>query len=120
MFDMEKDIIERAMESRDPAMAEEAFREIDSRLQSLTDASERADLVMRRAVLNEKLGRFDDARKQLATGLKEAPDDPDIRLQFDYIDGSMYHQEQNFSEAFKRLTSVLTNYAERLTHQDKR
>jgi tetratricopeptide (TPR) repeat protein len=114
---MEKDVIDRAMESRDPARAEEAFHEIDIRIKSLTDARDKADLLMRKAVLYSLLGRIDDARKQLSAGLKEAPDDPDIRLQFDYIDGSMYHQEQHFSEAFKRLTAVLSNHGERLSHQ---
>lgn len=102
------------MRSGDPAMAEEAFCEIDTRLRSLTDSKEKADLLMRKAVLYEVLGRFGDARKQLGTALREAPNDPDIQLQFDYIDGALFHQQQNFSEAFARLTSVLSKHAERL------
>jgi len=120
MLHMEKDVIDRALESGDPATAEEAFREIDLRFQSLTSVKERADLLMRKAVLYEKVDRIDDARKQLRAALDEAPDDPDVRLQFDYIDGSIYHQEENFGEAFTRLTAVLSNYAEQLTHQDNR
>jgi tetratricopeptide (TPR) repeat protein len=117
---MEKDVIDRAMESGDPAIAEEAFREIDTRLQSLTDAKERADLFMRKAVLYGILGRIDDARRQLSAGLEEAPNDPDIRLAFDYIDGSLYHQAQDFSEAFTRLTVVLSKHGELLTRSDSR
>ncbi len=40
---------------------------------------------------------------------------PDVRLQFDYIEGSVYyHQEENFGEAFTRLTAVLSKYHGRL------
>jgi hypothetical protein len=80
MLHMEKDVIDRALESGDPATAEEAFREIDLRFQSLTSVKERADLLMRKAVLYEKVDRIDDARKQLRAALDEAPDDPDVRL----------------------------------------
>jgi tetratricopeptide (TPR) repeat protein len=117
---VEKDIIDRAMESGDPATAEHAFREIGIRLPLLATARERADLLMRKAVLYEVLGRTDDARQQLHAALREAPNDPEIRLQFDYIDGSIYHQEQNFAEAFRHLTAVLSNYAEPLSQQDDR
>jgi tetratricopeptide (TPR) repeat protein len=120
MLPLEKDVIDRALESGDPATAEEAFHEIDVRLQSLTSAREKADLLMRKAVLYEKVGRIDDARKQLRAALAEAPDEPDVRLQFDYIDGSIYHQEENFGEAFTRLTAVLSKYHARLALPDFR
>jgi|HubBroStandDraft_4_1064222.scaffolds.fasta_scaffold32047_1 tetratricopeptide (TPR) repeat protein len=114
MLPLESDVIDRALESGDPTAAAEAFREIDLRFQSLTSVRERADLLMRKAVLYEKVGRVDDARKQLRAALAEAPDDPDVRLQFDYIEGSIYHQEENFGEAFTRLTAVLSKYHGRL------
>jgi tetratricopeptide (TPR) repeat protein len=120
ILNMEEDVIDRAMASGDPAAAEEAFHEIDIRLRSLTSARERADLLMRKAVVYEKVGRIEDARKQLRAALKEAPDDADVRLQFDYIDGSIYHQDKNFGEAFARLSAVLSNYSGRLADLDFR
>jgi tetratricopeptide (TPR) repeat protein len=120
MLPMEKDVIDRALESGDPDAAEDAFCEISVRLQSLKDARDRANLLMRKAVLYEKLGRIDEARRQLRVALQEAPDHPEIRLQFDYISGSIYHQEENFREAFDRLTYVLSTYSGLLGQPDFR
>lgn len=117
---MEKDVIDHAMETGDLALAEEAFREIDTRLGSLADAKERADLLLRKAVLYGVLGNFGEARMQLDVALHEAPDDPDIRLQFDYIDATIYHQEKNIGEAFARLSTVLSKYANQLARPDLR
>ncbi len=114
MLPIEKAAILRAMESADPATAEEAFREIEKQLKSLGSGPERANLIMRKPVLYGILGRVDDARRQLGMALQEAPDDPFTRLQFDYLDGSLCHQEERVDEAFSRLTAVLTNYAELL------
>jgi tetratricopeptide (TPR) repeat protein len=75
---------------------------------------------MRKAVLYGTLGRVDDARKQLSAALQEAPDDAFTRLQFDYLNGSLDHQEGSVGEAFSRLTAVLTNYAELLAEPELR
>lgn len=66
------------------------------------------------------LGRFSDARKQLDLVLEYAPDDLNIRLQRDFICGSLYDEERNPEEAFVRLTSVLSSYSERLSRPDMR
>jgi tetratricopeptide (TPR) repeat protein len=120
MLPIEKESILRAMGSGDPAIAEEAFREIDGQLKSSGSGPERANLLMRKAVLYGILGRVDDARRQLVVALQEAPDDSFTRLQFDYLDGSLYHQAEKVAVAFTRLTAVLENYAELLAQPDLR
>jgi len=111
---MNESIIQSALESADPAAVELAFREIDSQLSSVTNAKERAGLLLRKAVLCGVLGRFEDARKGLRTALEQSPNDPEIQFQFDFISGSLYDQEGNPAEAFSRLTGVLTSHAEQL------
>jgi tetratricopeptide (TPR) repeat protein len=111
---------QRALQTRDPATAEEAFREIDIQLRSLADASEKANLILRKAVLLGILHRFDDARRQLDLALEEAPDDPDVRFQFDFIGGTLCDEEGKPSEAVARLTTVLSNFGERLAKPEGR
>src|SRR5205823_7722703 len=41
-------------------------------------------------------------------------------LQRDFIDGSLYDQERKPQEAYLRLTSILSNYSERLSRPDVR
>jgi tetratricopeptide (TPR) repeat protein len=111
---------QRALQTRDPATAEEAFREIDIQLRSLADGSEKANLILRKAVLLGIIHRFDDARRQLDLALEEAPDDPDVRFQFDFIGGTLCDEEGKPSEAVARLTTVLSNFGERLAKPEGR
>jgi tetratricopeptide (TPR) repeat protein len=114
----EKDVIDNAMESGEPGVAEAAFREIESRLRILKHSKERADLILRRAVLYGVLGRFHDARAEISVALSEAPDDPDVQLQADVIDGSLYDQEGKPAEAYARLTTALSKHRARLCTSD--
>ncbi len=113
---MNESAIQRAIEAGDPDSAAEAIKEIDLRLRSSTDGKERANLLLNKAVFNGILRRFDESRKQLALALEQAPEDPDIHIQYDFIEGSLYDQEGKPSEAFVRLTAMLSNYSERLAH----
>jgi tetratricopeptide (TPR) repeat protein len=110
---MGNDIIEDAIESGNPSAALEAIREIDLRVQCLTSGKEKAGLFLNKAVFLGILKHFDNAREALVLALLAAPDDPDIRLQSDYIDGCLYHQAGNAAEAFTRLTAVLSKYSGR-------
>ena len=112
---MEDTIIEEALRSRDPNLAEKAFREIDSRFFGSTSAAQRAGLLLSKAVLLGVLHRFDDARKQLELASQQTPnDDPDFQLNLDFIASSLYDQEGLSREALVQLTAVLSKHAKRL------
>jgi len=99
------------MESGNPALADEAFREIDAQLKSCVDPPERANLILRKAALYGVLERFDDAREQLDAALKEAPEDPFTRIQFDFIAGNLDDDEGKSQEAYEHLTEALAKHA---------
>jgi tetratricopeptide (TPR) repeat protein len=111
---------QHALQTRDPATAEEAFREIDLQLGLLEDASQKADLLIRRAVLLGVLQRFVDARKSLELASAQASGDGDIQLQVDYIRASLYDQEGDSGRAFEHLTALLSRNHERLSKPDLR
>jgi tetratricopeptide (TPR) repeat protein len=104
-------LIDRAMESRDPALAEEAFRELDLRLSGTEAPRERANLLFRKAVLYGVLKKFGEARKEMHAALQEAPSDWFTRMQFDFIDGDLYDDEGDSKQAYERLTEALAKHA---------
>jgi hypothetical protein len=108
------------MESGDPAIAEEAIREVDLRLKSLCESKDIASLLLGKAVLNGYLHRCSDARKHLAEALAKAPTDPDIRFSRDVIDACLYDQEGKPDQAYPRLTEVLSHHSTRLSCPDAR
>jgi tetratricopeptide (TPR) repeat protein len=109
-----KDAIDRAMESGDPAIAEEAFREIDAQLKSTEAPRDRANILLRKAALYGVLGRFDDARKQMNIALQEAPNDSFTRMQFDFMSGEFYDDEGRPKEAYDHLTEALAKHVKEL------
>jgi tetratricopeptide (TPR) repeat protein len=117
---MDDSIVQHVMESGDPAVAEEAFRQLDVEIESTSDDREKANLYLGKATLHGVLGQFSDARTQLELALQCAPDDADIRLQRDFIDASLYDQERKPEEAYLKLTSVLSGYSDRLSRPDVR
>jgi tetratricopeptide (TPR) repeat protein len=117
---MIESIVQHAIESRDPVVAEEALRQLDAQIESTSEAGEKANLRLWKATLHGVLGQFSDARRQLDLVLHHAPDDMDIHLSRDFIDGSLYDQEGKPQEAYQKLTSVLSRYAERLSRPDMR
>jgi tetratricopeptide (TPR) repeat protein len=117
---MDESIVKHAMESGDAAIAEEAFRRLNVQIESTSDVGEIATLYLGKATLHGVLGQFDDARRQLDLALQYAPDNEDIRLQHDFIGASLYDQERKPGEAYSKLTSVLSDYSERLSRPDVR
>jgi tetratricopeptide (TPR) repeat protein len=114
------DLVDRAVESGDPAIAEEAIREVDLRLKSASEAKDKAGLLLSKAVLNGFLHRHSDAREQLTLALEQAPTDPDVRFSFDVLDASLFDQEGRPDQAYARLTTVLSRHSERLSRPDVR
>jgi tetratricopeptide (TPR) repeat protein len=114
------DLVDRALESGDPALAEEAIREVDLQLTSVSETKDMASLLLAKALLNGFLHRYSDARRQLAQALEQAPTDPDVRFSHDVIDASLYDQEGKPEQAYIRLTAVLSRYSERLSRSDAR
>jgi tetratricopeptide (TPR) repeat protein len=112
--------IHNAMESRDSADAEAALREIDRTLEECADTQTKATLQLRKAVLCGILHRFDDAETQLRLALENAPDDADIRLQSDFIRGSLADQKGDPQDALTQLTQVLSLYSARFSEPDLR
>jgi tetratricopeptide (TPR) repeat protein len=109
-----QDVIQRATESGDPGMAEQAIAEIDLRTQSSPSPLEKAELLLNKAVFLGILRRFEDARAELAGALGAAPDDPEISLQHDYIRAMLCHQAEEFQEALRRMNELLKDHAELL------
>lgn len=103
---MNESIIQTALETGDAASGELALNEIDAQLRRSNGRKEKADLLLRKAVLCGVLHRFEDARLQLKLARDCAPDDPDVRFQFDFINATLYDQEGDIEQAFKTLTSV--------------
>src|SRR5437868_9894253 len=97
---MNESVVQRAIESGDPLMAKEAFEHIERQFESTPDITEKARLRLGKATLHGVLGQFEDARRQLDLVLYLTPDDTDIRLQRDFIDGSLYDQEQKPEQAY--------------------
>jgi tetratricopeptide (TPR) repeat protein len=105
----------RAVESRDPLVAEKALHEYDVALQRSSQPAEKARLLLDKAVLYGVFLRFQESRKSLELALQQSPDDPDIRLEVDCIGARLYDQENKPKEAFERLSAVLVKYRQRLT-----
>jgi tetratricopeptide (TPR) repeat protein len=120
MLPIGNDLVDRALESGDPALAEEAIREVDLHLTSRSETKDKASLLLGKAVLNGFLHRYADARRQLALALEEAPTDPEVRFSHDVINASLYDQEGNPEWAYPRLTAVLSEHSERLGRSDVR
>jgi tetratricopeptide (TPR) repeat protein len=114
MLPSTKSLFDRAMESRDPALAEEALRDFDSQLRSTESLQKRASLLFGKAVLYGVLKRFDDARKQMNITLQEAPEDCLTRLMFDFISGDLDDDEGKPKEAYEHLTEALAKHAKYL------
>jgi tetratricopeptide (TPR) repeat protein len=108
------------MESGDPAMAEEAFREIEAQLTATGSPRDRANLIFGRAGLYGALRKFDDARTQLSIALQESPDDPFTQMQFDLSHGLLFDQECRPREAYERLTAALSKHAKTLRNPELR
>jgi tetratricopeptide (TPR) repeat protein len=113
-------VVRYAIESGDAAGALAAFRKLDERIQLTSDVGEKANLYLGKATLHGILGQFSDARTQLNSALRYAPDNADIRLQHDFIDASLYDQERQPELAYLKLTSLLYRYSERLSKPDVR
>ena len=76
---MNKSLVERAVESRDPEMAEAALRVTTLRLSKSRTPVGRS--LLGKAVLYGVFLRSDEARKSLGLARVKAADNPDIQLQ---------------------------------------
>ena len=117
---MAKDIIKQALESGDLDLAKSVISEINRRHSASIDARERVVLCLNGAVLCGMLRRFGDARRQFTLAAQEMPDDPGLRLQFDFIDGLLHHQEKHLAAALLQLTETLSRHSEQLQHPEAR
>lgn len=120
MLPIGNDLVDRALDSGDPEIAEEAIRELDLRLASFGETEDKAGLLLGKALLNGYLHRYSDARRQLALALEQASTDPDVRFSHDVIDACLYDQEGKPEQAYTWLTAVLLNHSERLKRPDVR
>ena len=72
LLPIRNDLIDRALESGDASIAEEAIREVDLQLASIDEMKDKAGLLLGKAVLNGFLHRYSDARRQLTLALEQA------------------------------------------------
>lgn len=112
---MDTSIIQRAVDSRDPLIAEDALREYDVAIHRSSQPAERTGLLLGKAVLYGVFFRFEESRRALELAQAQSPDDPNIQLQVDYLNAGLYDQENKPREAFEHLSKVLRKYHRRLT-----
>jgi tetratricopeptide (TPR) repeat protein len=111
---MDESIVQRAVESRDPVLAEKAFREYDIAIEQSSDDDEKAGLLLKKAVLHGVFLQFTEARRTLEQARKHAASNSDIQLEADFIGASLYDQEAKYEMAFEQLTIVLRRHYRRL------
>ena len=111
---MSEHLAQRAVESRDPVIAEEALNEYDAQIQQSADLIRKASLFLEKAVLLGVFHRFGEARETLKLASTQVPDDSEIQLQVDHIRASLYDEEGNSEKAFEHLTAVLSQHREKL------
>jgi tetratricopeptide (TPR) repeat protein len=119
MTSSNNDVTHSTGESADPGSLQ-TIHQIDFRLASLAEPKERASLFLQKAVCYESLGRFNDSKTQLELALLEMPGNEEIQLQANYIGAAIYHQEQQFEEAYTRMTRILSQYSSLLSHPNLR
>lgn len=115
-----QDAIQRAIESGDRDSAGKAIVEIDLRLKSPLDSAKRTELLLNKAVFLGILGRFEDARTELVSVLSMAPNDPEIRLEHDYIHAMLCYQQGDFQEALGQMNELQIHYSEQLNDSKSR
>jgi len=118
--EMNNSVIQNAIELRDPTLARKALREIDVLLGSTPDPNERVYLLFSKSSCHGILGNFEEAREQLCLALQQEPEDPDIRLTFEFNGGLLCQQEGNYREALEKFSAVLSGHAERLSRPELR
>ncbi len=99
---------------------ESQIRELDSGFARVTNADERASLLLNKANLLRLLNRISEAREVLRLALKEAPDDSETGLACDYVGGGLYGDEGKTSEAYALLTAALARHKKLLDLPDHR
>src|ERR1700722_9643951 len=112
---MDESSVQRAVESMDPLVAEEAFRKYDIAIQQSSQAAEKARLLLGKAVFYGVFLRFEESRGALELAAAEAPNDPGIQLELDFINAGLYDQEGKAEEAFQHFSEVLSKHYHRLT-----
>lgn len=100
--------------------ASDAIYELNRQLELASDSKQRAELLLQLAVQHGLAGRFDDARRSLEEANANAPDDGQIRIAREYIDGVLFHEQSNCDAAFRKLTAVLENFATELRNPELR
>lgn len=117
---MTSSIIQTAIDSQDPVLAEEALREIDLRLASTLDSNDRVYLFFSASSCYGILRDFKKAQEHLSFALQQQPDDADTKLNFEFIGGVLSQEEGNYGDALRRLTSVLLGHAHTLSQSEFR
>jgi tetratricopeptide (TPR) repeat protein len=111
--EMNESIVLDAVKSRDPIAAEKAFKEYDVAIQRSFEPTDKARLLLGKAVLYGVFLRFQECRNALQLALEQSPEDPDIRLEADCIGARLYDQENKPREALEHLTAVFDKYYQR-------
>jgi tetratricopeptide (TPR) repeat protein len=117
---MDESVIQHAMESKDPLAGEQALREYDVAIQQSSESLEKAKLLLGKAVLCGVFSWFKQSRDALESARGLTRDNLDMRLELDFIDGTLYDQEAKPEEAYVSLTAVLSRYSRRLSVPDLR
>jgi len=117
---MDESVIQGAIEHNDPALAKEALREINMRLDSSSDQNERVYLLFSRASCHGILGDFVEARRQLAAALDEGRGDPFAQVSFDFGTGLLFQREGNYAKALEGFSTTLSTHSHQLERPELR
>jgi tetratricopeptide (TPR) repeat protein len=118
--DMDKSVIQDAIELNDTALAKAALREIDMRLDSSSDQNERVYLLFSSASCYGILGDFQEARRQLAAALDVGRGDPFAQVSFDFGTGLLFQREGNYTKALDRFGATLSTHSQQLERPELR
>jgi len=112
--------IDRAIASGDAARIDAVIRDIDAQLGSSIDSSTAVGLLLNKAVLYERTGRFSEANAHVDLALAQQPGSRDVQFQCAYLKASIAHQQGQVAEAFEQHTSLLHKYADELASEQYR
>ncbi len=110
---MTDSIIQRAVESNDPILAEKALIQIESLLNSSPDDEQRIYLLFSRANCHLVLENFEEARRDLDVALKARPDEAS-KTTYDWTHGVIAQRQTRYEEALAKFSAVLTAHSAQL------
>jgi tetratricopeptide (TPR) repeat protein len=113
------DLIGKTLELKDPLVAKEALKGIETRLRSPFDEDERIYLLFSRANCFVTLRDFEQARKALDIALSARGDESSI-INFEWTHAVIAHYEEKYTEALQRFSAIQAGHSRLLQSNEWR